>query len=256
MSRDLFSLEGRNAIVTGAAQGLGYAMAEGFLEYGANVILMDVNEKVFDTVEKLKAKGLTSVHGVQTDLTSRQDLAAGFDKCMEIFGGKLDILVNNAGVQYRCPILEFPMEKWDMLIELMLTAVFQLSRLAVGVMQPNHYGRIINICSTASTTVPVHNTPAYQAAKAAVYELTKTFASEFGKDGITTNGLAPGWHATEITKAHMNNPEVYNAQIAKIPLGKYGDPEDMKGPAIMLASEAGSYINGDIIFVDGGYVTR
>ncbi|MDY5640248.1 MAG: SDR family oxidoreductase [Lachnospiraceae bacterium] len=253
---DLFSLKNMNAIVTGGGKGLGKGIAEGFLENGANVIITGSSDAIFATEKEFKEKGFNNIHAVSMNLFDRENRGKAFDECIEFFGGKLDILVNNAGIQRRIPLCEFPLDAWDELIEVNLTAVFDLSQRAVNVMKKYHYGKIINVSSIGAHISSARNIPAYMAAKGGVKQLTMCFADECAEFGICTNAIAPGYAKTDLTKAVYTNEDASAMTVAKVPLGRWATPQDLKGTAVMLASHAGDYINGASIVIDGGVICR
>ena len=252
---DIFSLEGMNAIITGGGRGIGKALAKGYLQYGAKVVITGSSDAIFATRDELKAEGY-DVSAVHMQLLDREGRKAAFEECLEILDGKLDILNNNAGLQRRIPIEEWPLKDWDELMEINLTSVFDLSRMAVTAMKPNKYGKIINMGSIGGLYCTAPNVPAYQATKAAVHQLTKTFACEFGPFGIRTNAIAPGFTLTDLSREHLKNPVMMDVIHNDVPLGDWGQVEDICGTAILLASHAGDYINGETIVVDGGYCTK
>ena len=256
MENRLFSMDGMNAIVTGGGKGLGKGIAEGFLESGANVVITGSSDAIFETEEEFKEKGFVQIHATKMNLLDRRGRENAFDECIKHFSGKLDVLVNNAGIQKRIPLCEFPIEAWDELLEVNLTAVFDLSQRAVNVMKLNHYGKIINISSIGAHISSARNIPAYQAAKGGVRQLTTCFADECAEFGICTNAIAPGYAKTGLTTAVYENPENSAMTCAKIPLGRWATPQDLKGVAVMLASHAGDYINGASIVIDGGVICR
>ena len=245
-----------NAIVTGGGKGLGKGIAEGFLENGANVIITGSSDAIFDTEKEFKEKGFNNIHAVSMNLLDRDNRGKAFDECIEYFNGKLDILVNNAGIQRRIPLCEFPLDAWDELIEVNLTAVFDLSQRAVNVMKKYHYGKIINVSSIGAHRSSARNIPAYMAAKGGVKQLTVCFADECAEFGICTNAIAPGYAKTDLTKAVYTNEDASAMTVSKVPLGRWATPQDLKGTAIMLASHAGDYINGASIVIDGGVICR
>lgn len=253
---NMFSLCGMNAIITGGGKGLGKGLTEGFLENGANVIITGSSNAIFEAEAEFKAKGLEKIHAVHMDMRSRSSRAEAFEQCLEYFGGKLDVLLNNAGIQKRIPILEFPLDAWDEMIEVDLTAVFDLSQRAARVMKPNGYGKIINISSIGSLISSAHDIPAYMAAKGGVKQLTMCFADELAQYGICTNAIAPGYAKTDLTKLVHQDPEKSAMTLAKIPLGRWAEPSDLAGTAVMLASHAGDFINGSTIVIDGGSICR
>lgn len=253
---NLNDLTGKKAIVTGAAQGLSYGMAEGLLEAGAEVTLLDVNPKVEDVAKKLADKGYKA-HSVVADLGDDKALKEGFNKAVELLGGHLDILVNGAGVQRRHKSEEFPIEDWDFVIGINLRAVWEMCQLAGQTfIKQNSRGKIINIASMLSY-FGGYTVPAYSASKGGVMQLTKALCNEWAEKGINVNALAPGYMATTMNTALLDpkNPR-YAAITNRIPAKRWGEPEDMKGPVVWLASDASDYINGAILPVDGGYLVK
>ena len=253
----LFSLEGQKAIVTGGAAGLCYAMAEGLHSAGAEVVLIgrSVSGSGEEAAEKLGADGAT-VHFVKGDLSRQEDIPAIYATALEKLGGRVDILVNGAGIQYRCKAEEFPMEKWNQILSVNLDAVFLLSQLAGRTMLEQGYGRIINVASMTSFFGSVM-IPAYSASKGAVAQLTKALSNEWSGRGVTVNAVAPGYMVTNLT-ADMKekNPAQYAEITGRIPMGRWGQPEDLAGITVFLASRAADYISGAVIPVDGGYLGK
>lgn len=251
---DLFDLKGKRAIVTGAAQGLSRGMAEGLLEAGAQVVLLDLSPKVLETAEEYRTKGL-ACWGVQADIGERSQRENGFRSALELLQNRLDILVNGAGIQRRYPCEQFPLEEWDLVINVNQTAVFAMCQLAAWVMIPQKKGKIINIASMLSF-FGGYTVPAYAASKGAVAQLTKACANEWAGKGINVNALAPGYMDTDMNTALIHD-EGRNQEItARIPAHRWGTPQDMKGPVCFLASAASDYLNGAVIPVDGGYLVR
>ena len=249
-------LTGKNAIVTGAAQGLSLGMAEGLMEAGAKVCIIDVNPKAEEVAKEKCAQGY-DCHAVIANLTEEEDRKVKFSQAVEMLGGRLDILVNGAGVQRRQKSEEFPKEDWDFVMNVNLNAVFYMCQLAAKqFMAQNSKGKIINIASMLSF-FGGYTVPAYAASKGAVAQLTKAFCNEWAEKGINVNALAPGYMATEMNTALMDpaNPR-YQSITERIPAKKWGTGDDMKGPCVFLASEASDYLNGAIIPVDGGYLVR
>lgn len=254
MKRNPFDLTGKNALVTGSSQGLGWGMAKGLAEAGAFVILVDINPKVVEKAEELREQGLQA-EAVMCDLldrTKRSELKQAVEKRLE---GRLDIIVNNAGIQIRHPALEFPMEDWDKVIELNLTSVFDLAQWAGNLMVKLGKGKIINIASVNSVAAGI-NTVAYCSAKGAVMQMTKTMANELSSLGINVNCIAPGYMATPINTALVNDEARFAELSQRIPAKRWGQPEDMAGAAVYLASDASDYVCGIMLPVDGGYLSR
>ncbi len=250
---DMFSLAGKNAIVTGAARktGLCCQMAQAFNEAGAEVLLFDVSAGVFELARELGGEE-AGYYAVQADLTDEESLTSGFEKAVKIFHGRVDILLNGAGLQYRAPAEEFPRDKWEKIISINLSAMFYMSQLAAKNMMQRGWGRIINIASMTSFCGS-RNIPAYTASKGGVMQLTKALSNEWAGKGINVNAIAPGYMNTELS-ADVKKTELGKLHTARIPKGYWGDPKELKGPAVFLASEASSYITGAILPVDGGYL--
>ena len=253
-AKEMFSVEGKKCIVTGGAQGLSRGMAEGLLENGAEVVLVDVQaEKLKSVVDEYCGMGYKA-HGIVGNLADRADIDRIFDEAMEILGGRLDVLIPAAGIQRRHLPEEFPIEEWDLVLKINLDHVFIMIQKALKVMlaQPEG-GKIINIASMVSwfggTTVP-----AYTASKGAVTQLTKSLAVDCAGRKININALAPGYMDTEMC-ASMTQ-ERKDETTLRIPAGRWGTPKDMKGPVIFLASAASDYLNGAVIPVDGAYLVK
>ena len=253
--KNIFDLTGMKAIVTGGGKGLGRGIAEGFLEQGAEVALIGSSDAIFKAQAEFSEKGYP-VHAVKGNFLSREDRGRAFDEAVSMLGGTVDILVNNAGIQRRIPAEDFPLDKWDEVIEVNLTAVFDLCQRAFPYMKAKGYGKIINVGSLNSFRSVAHNIAAYQSAKSALRQMSKTLADEWSEYGIRTNGIAPGWIMTEMTAAVANDETKYPETLRQIPLGRWATPADFKGITIMLASHAGDFINGTMIPVDGGFLSR
>lgn len=251
---NLFDLQGKKAIVTGATRGLGKSMAEGLMEAGAEVVVMGSSNTALDVAKKFANKGYTC-HGVAADFKNRDSLKSGFQKGLELLGNHVDILVNVAGIQRRHFCEEFPMEDWDDVLEINLNSTFMMCQLAGNVMIKQGSGKIINTASMLSF-FGGYTVPAYAASKGGVAQLTKALSNEWAAKGINVNAVAPGYMATEMNTALIND-EKRNADIlGRIPAKRWGTPEDMKGIVIFLASAASDYMNGAVIPVDGGYLGK
>lgn len=253
---NLNNLTGKKAIVTGAAQGLSCGMAEGLMEAGAEVCIMDINPKVPEVAKEYTEKGY-KCSAVVADLGNDETREAAFNEAVEKLGGHLDIIVNGAGVQRRYPSEEFPLQEWDFVINVNLRSVFALCQLAGQTfIKQGSKGKIINIASMLAF-FGGYTVPAYAASKGGVAQLTKALCNEWAEKGINVNALAPGYMATEMNTALLDPANPRNAAITnRIPNKKWGTPTDMKGPVVWLASDASDYINGAIIPVDGGYLVR
>lgn len=249
-----FDITGKHAIVTGGAQGLSRGMAEGLLEAGCKVVLVDLQkEKLEQVCAEYNAKGYDAIP-VVGNLANRDELNRIFDEALEKLDGRLDVLVPAAGIQRRHLPEEFPEEEWDLVQAINLNHVWFMIQRALKVMlkQPTG-GKIITIGSMVSffggTTVP-----AYTAAKGAVSQLTKSVAVDCAGRGININCLCPGYMDTEMC-ANMTQ-ERKDECTKRIPAGRWGLPEDMKGPVVFLASAASDYLNGAVIPVDGAYLVK
>jgi 2-deoxy-D-gluconate 3-dehydrogenase len=249
----LFDLSGKKAIVTGASRGLGRGMAEGLHEAGAEVAIIDVLDDVYGTVKEIGKDG-PKVHAVKGDLGNREQLVIAFNEALGKLG-TIDILVNNAGIQRVYEAEEFPMDVWDQVIQINLTTVFQLCQLAGKIMLQKGSGKIINVASM-NTFVTAQKIVAYVASKAAVGQVTKALANEWGIRGIHVNAIAPGYFTTQLTSFVHQDSEREKLINSRIPMGRWGNPNDLKGVAVFLASAASDYINGVVLPVDGGYLSR
>ena len=252
--KEKFSVAGKKCIVTGGAQGLSRGMAEGLLENGAEVVLMDLQaEKLQVVVDEYQAMGYM-VYGVSGDLSKKSEVDRMFDKAMELLGGQLDVMIPAAGIQRRYEPWEFPEDMWRLVLDVNLNHVWFMCQKAVQVMKDwETVGKIINIASMntyfGGTTVP-----AYTAAKSAVSGLTRSLASDCADHNICCNAIAPGYMDTEMC-ANMTQGRKDEC-TARIPAGRWGIPEDLKGPVLFLASSASDYLNGATIPVDGGYMVK
>lgn len=253
---NLNDLTGKKAIVTGAAQGLSRGMAEGLLEAGASVVIMDINPKAEKTAEEFRKQGY-DCQAVIANLADDEIRPEKFQEAVDKLGGHLDILVNGAGVQRRYPSEDFPLEEFDFVMNVNLRSVFALCQLAGRqFLKQGTGGKIINIASMLSF-FGGYTVPAYAASKGGVAQITKALCNEWAEKGINVNALAPGYMATDMNTALLDPANPRNAAITnRIPNKKWGLPEDMKGPVVWLASDASDYINGAIIPVDGGYLVR
>lgn len=252
---DLFDLTGRKAIVAGATRGLGRGMAEGLLEAGAEVVIYGTGPHVFDVAGAFSARGF-KCHGQVVDLRDIEGLQAAFDRSLRTLGGVLDILVNAAGIQRRHMSEDFPLSEWEEVVTVNMTAPFLLCQMAARVMLPRGYGKIINVASMNSF-FGGQTIPAYAAAKGGLAQFSKTLVNDWASRGINVNCIAPGYMATDMNAALLDPQNPRYAQItARIPQGRWGTPEDMKGCTVFLASRASDYVNGAVIPVDGGYLSR
>lgn len=249
-----FDLTGKKAIITGGGSGLGLGMAQGLQAAGAEVAIIDIMDSVPQVAQEMAANG-TMAYGIKGDLGNRESLQTAFNLAVDKLGGRLDILVNSAGIQRRSKSEEFPIEYWDAVVEINMTSVFLLCQLAGRKMLEQGQGKIINVASMLSY-FGGYTVPAYAASKGGVAQLTKALANEWAGRGVNVNAVAPGYMDTAMNTALVNDP-VRNEQIlARIPAGRWGTGEDMQGAVIFLASSYSDYINGAIIPVDGGFLSR
>ncbi|HEX9407586.1 MAG TPA: 2-dehydro-3-deoxy-D-gluconate 5-dehydrogenase KduD [Thermoanaerobaculia bacterium] len=246
---DLFRLDGQLAIVTGASRGLGATMALALAEAGADVALVargDLRETT-DAIERLGRRAVA----IEADLEERGEV----DEILQHAQGA-DILVNNAGIIRRSPFLEFSDDDWDAVIEVNLRSVFALSRgFARALVHRRSGGRIINIASMLSFQGGVR-VAGYTAAKSGLLGLTRAMANELAPMGINVNAIAPGYMATDNTQALRDDPQRSREIVARIPAGRWGTPDDLKGAVVYLASAAAAYVHGTVLAVDGGWLAR
>lgn len=252
---DQFQLTSKVALVTGASRGLGQAMATALAQAGADVAVLDRTADCAQTVSRIEASGRRA-------LTITADLSqSSVSDLNEIMGkvtaelGRLDILINNAGIIRRAPALEFSEQDWDSVIQINQRAVFFLSQAAARIMIPQGGGKIINIASMLSFQGGIL-VPSYTASKSAVMGLTRALANEWAAKGINVNAIAPGYMATENTAPIRADQARSDSILARIPAGRWGEPEDLMGAVVFLASPAANYLHGAILPVDGGWLAR
>ncbi len=250
---DFFSLAGRNAIVTGGNTGLGQAFALALAKGGANVLVPSIVDDDGTTGALIEAEGVR-YEFMKADVTAPGTPARIVDACVERFG-RLDILVNSAGVCPLAAVLDFGRELWDRTIAVNLTAAFEMSHEAARYMVPQRGGKIINICSVF-TFLGGQWSPAYAASKHGIAGLTKAYCDELAQYNVQVNGLAPGYYATEITRQTRSDPVTNQRVLDHIAAGRWGDPADLMGTVVFLASRASDYVNGHVLLVDGGYLVR
>jgi len=250
MGTDLFDLTGKVALITGATQGIGFALARGLAQAGARVVINARNaEKLERAVAKLTGEGL-AVSGSLFDLTNPDQVRTQV-QAIEAEFGHIDILVNNAGIQRRMPLENFDEAVWQEVLNTNLTAVFLVTKQVVQGMIARKSGKIINICSLMSELARP-TVAAYTAAKGGVKQLTKSMAVEWAKHNIQANGLGPGYILTEMNQPLIDDPK-FNAWVCgRTPAGRWTDPSELVGTAVFLASRESDFVTGQIIYVDGG----
>jgi len=249
----MFDLTGKVAVVTGATRGIGKMLAVALAEAGADVALLQRSPDVVDTKIAIEALGRSCII-VPCDLTDLDQVKAAIPAVISHFG-QLDILVNNAGMQHRAPAVDFAESEWDDVLAVNLKTVWLLCQAAGRHMTERRQGKIINLASLLSFQGGI-TVPAYAAAKGGVAQLTKALANEWAKFGVNVNAIVPGYFATDMNEALLAD-EARNKQITeRIPAGRWGRPEDMKGTIVYLASSASDYVNGHLLAVDGGWLGR
>jgi len=251
---DLFSLKGKNALVTGSRTGLGKGIAFSLAEAGANVVIHGSKPAGIEEVcAAVRGYGVKAVPAI-ADLSE----AGSCEELVEVTVkelGSIDILVNNAGFLRRAPAVEYSMQDWTAVLKVDLDAVFRLSQLAGRHMLAQGRGKIINIASVLSFQGGVF-VPAYAAAKGGVAQLTKALANEWASKGVNVNGIAPGYMETDATNALRSDPVRSRQILERIPAGRWGNARDLAGAIIFLASEASDYVHGHLLVVDGGWLAR
>lgn len=247
-------LDHKVALVTGAGRGLGRAIATAYAQAGADIagLYRTSYEEVQADVEALNRRFLP----IECDLSraSVTELQQVVDKVVRDFG-RLDILVNNAGIIHRTPAISYTEEDWDDVMQINLKSIFFLSQAAARVMAEQSGGKIIHIASLLAYQGGI-NVPAYTAAKHGLAGLTRAMANEWAAKNINVNAIAPGYFRTDNTQALQDDSQRSAALVARIPVGRWGEPGDLKAAAVFLASEASNYVHGTIIPVDGGWLSR
>ncbi len=249
MSHKLFSLSGKRALITGSSQGIGYGIAQGLAEAGAQVIL---NGRDAGKLAVAAAELRNAGHKVQEaafDVTSQASVTEAIAKIEA--EGPIDILFNNAGMQFRTALEDYPLEKFQELFRVNVESVFLVGQVVARHMIKRGRGKIINICSVQSELGRPSIAP-YTATKGAVKMLTKGMCADWAKHGIQVNAIGPGYFKTPLNQALVDNPEFSNWLEKRTPAGRWGNPDELSGAAIFLASDASSFINGHILYVDGG----
>ncbi|WP_426430732.1 SDR family oxidoreductase [Winogradskyella sp. HB-48] len=249
-----FSLENKKAIVVGGAGDLGKAMVEALAEAGAQVVIIDIDDRMYHFCEDFKKDNL-NVEAVKADISKIEEVQSSYKIALEILGGKLDILVNSAGIQRRYPSEQFPEEEWSKVIAINLDATFYFCKYAANTMLENNGGKIINVASLMSFLGGI-TIPAYAASKGGVGQLTKALSNDLAAKGICVNAIAPGYMDTQLNAGIINDKKRTDEVFMRVPMKRWGTGEDLKGLTVFLASSASDYVTGTIIPVDGGYLGR
>lgn len=248
----LFNLAARTALVTGSSRGLGRAIATGLAEAGATVVLNGADAgRLASAASELRAAGHT-VHESRFDVTSEAEILTAFAN-LDAQGVAIDILVNNAGIQLRRPMVELDTADWRRVIETNLTSAFVIGREAAKRMIPRGHGKIINIGSLTSDAARATVAP-YTVAKGGIKMLTRAMTAEWAVHGIQANAIGPGYMLTEMNQALVDDPSFNAWVIGRTPARRWGKPEELIGTAVFLASAASDYVNGQLIYVDGGMI--
>ncbi len=251
--RNPFDLSGRSALITGSTRGIGFALAQGLGRAGAHIVVNGRQQAAVDeAVAKLQAEGI-GASGAVFDVAVESAVAAGFAQ-FDAEGRQIDIVVNNAGIQHRQPLLEVPLADWQRVIDTNLTAAFLVGREAARRMVPRKAGKIINIASLTSEAARATVAP-YTVAKAGIKLLSKSMAAEWAQHNIQANSIGPGYILTDMNQALVDNPEFDAWVKASNPTKRWGRPDELAGTAVYLASSASDYVNGQIIYVDGGWLS-
>ena len=250
---EFFGLHKKNAIVTGGNSGLGQSFALALAKGGANVFVPSIIDDDGSTRAMIEAAGV-DYEFMRADITVPGAPKTIVDGCVNRFGS-IDILINSAGVCPMAEVLDFGRPQWDATVQVNLTAAFEMSFAAAQHMVPQRSGKIINICSMFSF-LGGRLSPAYSATKHGIAGLTKAYCDELAEHNIQVNGIAPGYYATAITTNTRSNPVTNQRVLDHIPAGRWGEPMDLMGTVVFLASRASDYVNGHILCVDGGYLVR
>jgi 2-deoxy-D-gluconate 3-dehydrogenase len=249
----LLSLKGKVAAITGGTRGIGRSIALGMAEAGADIALLQRSPEQDSVKQEIELLGVRCMI-IPCDISNSHQVKEAIPMVVERFG-QIDILVNSAGIQRRSPAVDFSEEDWDDVLQANLKAVWLLCQQAGRYMVAQKSGKIINIASLVSYQGGIL-VPAYASAKGAVAQLTKALANEWSSQGINVNAIVPGYIATDMNEALINDPVRSRQILERIPVGRWGNPDDFKGPAVFLASDASQYIHGHLLAVDGGWLGR
>lgn len=250
MKNNLFDLTGKQALVTGSSQGIGFALAKGLAEHGARVVLNGRNQKrAAEARNALTERGLEAEISV-FDVTDAQAVNKNIAE-IENTHGPIDFLINNAGMQFRSPLEDFPDDKWDLLLKTNITSAYLVGKAVAKNMIARKQGKIINIASVQSELARPGIAP-YTATKGAIRNLTKGMATDWAKDNIQVNAIAPGYFKTPLNQALVDDPEFTAWLEKRTPAGRWGEVDELVGAAVFLVSRGSSFVNGHTLYVDGG----
>jgi gluconate 5-dehydrogenase len=253
MSFALFNLSGSRALVTGSSQGIGFALAEGLAQHGAEVVLNGRDgSRLQDAADRLRANGST-VSVAAFDVTEIGSVKRSIDQ-IERDVGPIDILINNAGMQFRAALEDFPADTWEQLLKTNVSSVFYVGQAVARHMIARGEGKIVNVASVQSELARPGIAP-YTATKGAVKNLTRGMCADWAKHGLQINALAPGYFKTPLNQALVESPEFTSWLETRTPAGRWGNVEELVGAAVFLSSKASSFVNGHTLYVDGGITT-
>ncbi len=249
----MFSLAGKTALITGSGRGIGYAIADALAQQGASIFLSDINSELLKKAqEELKSRHPeTDVRGILMDVTNKEQIERGMEIIKEA-GNGLQILVNNAGINLRKPVAELDDATWQKMLDTNLTSVFHVSQAAFPMLRA-HGGKVINLCSLMSEIARPTVSP-YASTKGAVRQFTRALATEWAQYNIQVNGIAPGFIATDMNIPLMQDKELNDYIIRHTPAKRWGKPSEVASVVAFLASSASDFVNGQIIFIDGGFI--
>lgn len=252
---EIFHIPDRVALITGGAGGFGMTFARALAGVGADIVLVGRRKDALDAAaaQLVSETGRRAI-GVQADVTDEAQVQSAVAQAQQAMG-HVDILINNAGVNVRKPTVDMSLAEWRQVMDTSLTGAFLFSKYALPGMIERKWGRVIHIASMIGQ-VGLGERPAYTAAKGGMIQLTRTTALEVAKQGVTVNALAPGPFMTDINKPVVNNPTSYQAFLDRIPLGRFGDPAELSGAILFLASNASSFMTGNVLTVDGGWTAQ
>jgi gluconate 5-dehydrogenase len=248
----MFSLAGKRALITGSSRGIGFALAGALAGAGADVILNARDTEALGKAATSLADSGARVRAVAFDVTNSESIADAVDH-IETEIGPIDILINNAGMQHRSPLEDFPEDRFERIMATNVNSVFLVGQAVAKRMIPRGAGKIINIASLMSTVARATISP-YAASKAAVANLTRGMATEWARHGLNINGIAPGYFETELNTALYQDAEFVKWLKVRTPMGRWGDLAELGGAAIFLSSDAARFVNGHILYVDGGFM--